>query len=48
MRLQRRHYLLIAIVVALGLWNLLHRSYARHSAGMENVHEGPQTPAWQA
>lgn len=47
MRFKPRHYILIAVVIALGVWNLVRREHARH-AGFVTIHEGPQTPAWQA
>lgn len=47
MRFHPRHYLLIAIIVALGVWNLWHRTHTRPAA-LVTIHQGPQTPAWQA
>lgn len=48
MRLQPRHYFLIAIILGLGIWNLWHRSHVRQTGGVVTIHDGPQTPAWQA
>lgn len=48
MRLQLRHYLLIAIVLALGIYNFVRVRRARETAGAVVPHAatGPQTPAW--
>ncbi len=45
MRLKPRHYLLLAVLVALGIWNVLRYHRARQA-----VVEGPRSgsPAWQA
>ena len=47
MRLQSRHYLLIAIVLALGVYNLVRIHRARHNAGGVAVPANrPGSPAW--
>ena len=47
MRLQPRHYLLIAVLLALGIYNLIRINRARHSAGSVAVSANrPGTPAW--
>lgn len=47
MRFKPRHYILVAVIVALGIWNLV-RTRRAHSPNVVTIHEGPQTPAWQA
>ena len=47
MRLQPRHYLLIAILVALGIYNLI-RLQHRHAAISQAAHPASGSPAWQA
>ena len=46
MRLRPRHYLLIAVLLGLGLWNLVRSRRALHSAGTAATVSG--SPAWQA
>ena len=46
MRLQPRHYLLIAVLLAIGFYHLW-RGRAGRTAP-EEVHPGPQTAAWTA
>lgn len=52
MRFRPRHYVLIAIIVALGIWNLIrmHRPHATRVETVNVVPTGPvsQTLAWQA
>lgn len=50
MRLQPRHYLLIAIVLALGVFNLVRvrRSHHASTAAATGSPTGPQTPAWRS
>ncbi len=45
MRLQSRHYLLLAVLLALGIWNIL-RYHRTHQAVIEGPRSG--SPAWQA
>lgn len=47
MRLQPRHYLLIAVLLALGIYNLVRMNRARHgtSSGAVTANR-PGTPAW--
>lgn len=47
MRLKPRHYLLIAVLIGLGIWNYVRREHARHDAAV-TVFQGPSTPGWQA
>lgn len=47
MRLQPRHYLLIAILVALGIYNLIRLGHRRSVASDATTHVSG-TPAWQA
>lgn len=46
MRLQPRHYLLIAVLIALGVWNLVRHERARHAAAEPGA--APSSPGWQA
>ena len=47
MRLQPRHYLLIAILLALGVYNLIRVHRARHSTALATTTASkPGTPAW--
>lgn len=48
MRLQPRHYLLIAVLLALGVYNLIRLRRAHHSAAGANTLSAsrPGTPAW--
>ncbi len=49
MRLQSRHYLLIAIVLALGVYNLVRAHRTRHSAGSGAVAaDRLESPAWRS
>jgi hypothetical protein len=53
MRFRPRHYLLIVIILALGLWNLLgsrraHRPPAPSAVTSTPSGPVPQSPAWQA
>ena len=50
MGLKPRHYLLIAVILLLGLWNFLRRSRAHRSGAVSPTaaFHGPSTPAWQA
>ena len=49
MRLQPRHYLLIALLLALGVYNLIRLNRARHNAGGVAVSANrPGTPAWSS
>ena len=45
MRLQPRHYLLLAVLIALGIWNIV-RFHRSHQAVVEAPRSG--SPAWQA
>ena len=47
MRLQPRHYLLIAILLALGIYNLI-RSHHRRAGVTDAVVHTSGTPPWQA
>ena len=47
MRLKPRHYLLIALVLALGIWNLVRSRRAHPSANLP-VTAVSGSPAWQA
>ncbi len=46
MRLQPRHYLLLALLIALGIWNLIRSRRARETAVPHPATSG--SPAWQA
>ena len=46
MRLQPRHYVLIAVIVLLGLWNLVRMNRARHAVLAPTT--APSSPGWQA
>jgi hypothetical protein len=53
MRFHPRHYILIAVIIALGIWNFfrVHRARERASApAVVAIPAGtiPQSPAWQA
>ena len=47
MRLQPRHFLLLALLLALGAWNLIRYGRA-HRAQPAAAFNGPSTPAWHA
>ena len=47
MRFHPRHYLLIAVLVALAVWNYM-RSHRPHPTATTTIYTGPTTPAWQA
>lgn len=46
MNLKPRHYLLLAVVLALGLWNVIRSRRAHESANSTGTVSG--SPAWQA
>ena len=48
MRLKPRHYLLIAVLLGLGLWNLVRSRRAMHPAAPATAVSVSGTPAWQA
>ena len=47
MRFQPRHYILLAVIIALAIWNIVRHEHARHAAFV-TVHEVPQGTGWQA
>ncbi len=49
MRLQPRHYFLIAILLAMGAYNLFRANRARHHSGeLATLAGRPETPAWRS